>query len=93
MLYIVEIKFQKVSGTADEKLQTCDFKKSQFKILADKLGLKDVEYIYVMNSSWFLKKKELYKEVFKYIKRVGCDFIFDKFPLTQMGLPDSQDEV
>src|SRR3989344_2759777 len=26
-LFIVEIKFQKVSGSVDEKLQTCDFKR------------------------------------------------------------------
>src|SRR3989344_5922558 len=28
-LFIVEIKFQKVSGSVDEKLQTCDFKRKQ----------------------------------------------------------------
>jgi hypothetical protein len=30
-LYIIECKFQKVAGSVDEKLQTCDFKKKQYK--------------------------------------------------------------
>ena len=32
-LYIVEIKFQTVAGSVDEKLQTCDFKLKQYKKL------------------------------------------------------------
>lgn len=30
-LYIIECKFQQVEGSVDEKLQTCDFKKSSIK--------------------------------------------------------------
>lgn len=30
-LYIIECKFQQVAGSVDEKLQTCDFKKSNTK--------------------------------------------------------------
>ena len=29
-LYIIEIKFQAVTGSVDEKLQTCDFKNKQY---------------------------------------------------------------
>jgi len=29
-LFIIEIKFQQVEGSVDEKLQTCDFKRKQF---------------------------------------------------------------
>ena len=30
ILYVIEIKFQKVAGSVDEKLQTCDYKKKQY---------------------------------------------------------------
>ena len=33
VLYIIEIKFQEVAGSVDEKLQTCDFKNKQYKKL------------------------------------------------------------
>ena len=32
-MYILEIKFQRVAGSVDEKLQTCDFKKKQYQRL------------------------------------------------------------
>src|SRR3989338_8232640 len=32
-LFILELKFQKVAGSVDEKLQTCDFKKKQYRKL------------------------------------------------------------
>ena len=36
-LFIIEMKFQKISGSVDEKLQTCDFKLKQYqKILKDR---------------------------------------------------------
>lgn len=82
-LYIVEIKFQTVAGSVDEKLQTCDFKLKQYKKLIEPMGLK-VKYVYILNS-WF-KKKE-YKDVLDYIKSVGCDYFFDELPLGYLGLP------
>ena len=33
--YVIECKFQKVAGSVDEKLQTCDFKKKQYKKIDD----------------------------------------------------------
>jgi len=30
-LYVIEMKYQEVTGSVDEKLQTCDFKKKQYK--------------------------------------------------------------
>src|SRR3989344_9087509 len=50
-MYILEIKFQKVSGSVDEKLQTCDFKKKQYQKLFAPLNY-EVEYIYI-HSEWF----------------------------------------
>ncbi len=82
-LYIVEIKFQTVAGSVDEKLQTCDFKLRQYKKLVESTGLK-VKYAYVLND-WF--KKPEYKDVLTYIKSVGCDYFFNELPLDYLGLP------
>lgn len=82
-LYIVEVKFQTVSGSVDEKLQTCDFKLKQYKKLIQPTGL-NVKYTYVLND-WF--KKPEYKDVLEYINSVGCDYFFDELPLEYMGLP------
>ena len=51
--FAIECKFQQVAGYVDEKLQTCDFKKKQYKKLLSKLNF-EVEYIYLL-SDWFKK--------------------------------------
>ena len=81
-LYIIEKKFQAVAGSVDEKLQTCDFKKSQYARLLAPINVK-VEYYYVLND-WF--KKPEYKDVFVYINRVGCHYFFNVVPLKELGL-------
>jgi len=86
-LYIVEVKFQMVSGSVDEKLQTCDFKLKQYKKLIEPLGLK-VRYVYVLND-WF--DKDAYKDVLEYVKSVGCDYFFNELPLGYLGLPVPHD--
>lgn len=83
VLYIVEMKFQKVAGSVDEKLQTCDFKKKQYKKLMSPLNI-DVEYIYILND-WF--KKPEYKDTLDYIISVGCSYYFNYLPLKKIGLP------
>jgi hypothetical protein len=65
-LFIVEVKYQQVAGSVDEKLQTCDFKRKQYVKLVADLGLK-VEYVYVLND-WF--KAPGYKDVLDYIHSV-----------------------
>lgn len=82
-LFIIEIKYQQVAGSVDEKLQTCDFKRKQYLKLVNSLGLK-VEYVYVLND-WF-KKKE-YKDVLDYIQSVNCHYKFNELPLAWLGLP------
>jgi len=82
-LYILEIKYQEVAGSVDEKLQTCDFKKKQYKKIMSQLNT-EVEYIYIL-SNWF-KKKE-YKDVLDYIISVGCQYYFEYLPLQKIGLP------
>ncbi len=83
ILYIIEVKYQQVQGSVDEKLQTCDFKRKQYKRLLSELNI-DVEYMYLL-SSWF--KKEEYKDVLNYIISVGCSYYFDYIPLSKLNLP------
>ena len=82
-LYIIEIKFQEVPGSVDEKLQTCDFKNKQYRKLLTPLGI-SVKYVYVLNE-WFTKKE--YKDVLEYVKSVGCYYFFNELPLDFLGLP------
>lgn len=82
--FILEIKFQEVAGSTDEKLQTCDFKIKQYRKLLSRLNV-EVEYIYILND-WF--KKPEYKDVLDYIISVnGCSYYFDYLPLHKIGLP------
>lgn len=82
-LFIIEVKYQQVAGSVDEKLQTCDFKRKQYLKLVSPLGLK-VEYVYVLND-WF--KKSEYKDVLDYINSVNCHYKFNELPLAWLGLP------
>jgi len=84
--FIIECKYQQVAGSVDEKLQTCDFKKKQYKKLLSTLNM-EVEYIYILND-WF--KKSEYKDVLDYIHSVGCDYYFNYIPLQRLGLPVPQ---
>jgi hypothetical protein len=83
-LFIIEIKFQEVAGSVDEKLQTCDFKLHQYRKLLAPLEI-SVEYVYILND-WF--KSEQYKDVLGYVKSVGCHYFFYELPLSFLGLPE-----
>ena len=82
-LFIIEVKYQQVAGSVDEKLQTCDFKRKQYLKLVQPLGIK-VEYVYVLND-WF--KHPSYKDVLAYINSVNCHYKFNELPLSWLGLP------
>lgn len=83
-MHILEIKFQEVAGSTDEKLQTCAFKIRQYKKLLSRLNI-DVKYIYILND-WFEKPE--YKDVLDYILSVeGCSYYFNYLPLQKIGLP------
>jgi hypothetical protein len=84
-LFIIEVKYQQVEGSVDEKLQTCDFKRKQYLKLVVGLGLK-VEYVYVLND-WF--KDPRYKDVLAYINSVNCHYKFGTLPLAWLGLPEN----
>ena len=67
-VYIIEKKFQEGTGSVDEKLQTCDFKRKIYKRLISPIGL-NTEYYYLLND-WF--KKPVYDDVFSYIVNSNC---------------------
>lgn len=81
-IYIIEKKYQAGSGSVDEKLQTCDFKKKQYVKLFTPLNIK-VEYFYVLND-WFDKPE--YNDVFQYIESVGCRYFIEELPFKEIGL-------
>ena len=83
-LFIIEIKYQEVAGSVDEKLQTCDFKRKQYQKLVKSLNYK-VEFVYVLNKDWFGKSE--YKDVLEYICSMNCHYVFDEIPLKWLGLP------
>jgi len=81
-LFVIEMKFQYVSGSVDEKLQTCDFKKKQYSKLLSSKSIK-VEYVYVL-SEWF--KQSIYRDTLEYIDSVNCHYFFKTLPLDFLGL-------
>ncbi len=82
-LFIIEMKFQTVGGSVDEKLQTCDFKRKHYAKLMAPLNI-EVEYIYIL-SDYFRHAR--YKDVCDYIISVGCQYYFEYLPLQKLGLP------
>ena len=81
--FIIEVKHQEVSGSVDEKLQTCDIKKKEYTKHFSELNYR-VEYYYILDK-WFLQNK--YKDTLDYIISVGCKYYFDYIPLQELGLP------
>lgn len=82
-LFVIEVKFQEVAGSVDEKLQTCDFKKKQYQKLMSTINI-DVEFIYIL-SDWF--RNPSYKDTLDYVVSVGCQYYFEYLPLQKLGLP------
>mgnify|MGYP001073156323 CR=1 FL=1 len=85
-MYIIEMKFQTVGGSVDEKLQTCDFKKKTYQKLLSGLGVTGSSPR--APSSWFRKKE--YKDTLDYIESVGCRYFFKEVPLSYLDLPIPQ---
>ena len=82
-LNVIEVKYQKVTGSVDEKLQTCDFKKKQYVKLFSELNYK-VQFIFIL-SDWF--RKDRYKDTRDYIISSGCSYYYNYIPLHELGLP------
>lgn len=88
-LFIIEMKFQEVAGSVDEKLQTCDFKNKQYNKLFSALKI-PVKYVYVL-SDWF--KKPEYTDVLDYIYSVECHYFFYTVPFDFLGLPKPHENI
>lgn len=82
-VFIIEVKTQNTTGSVDEKLQTCDFKKKQYRKLFFPLNI-EVQFTYILDD-WFRQPK--YKDVLDYIISVGCQYYFQYIPLQKLGLP------
>lgn len=80
--YIIEKKFQNVSGSVDEKLPNCHFKKMEYQKLFSPIGYQ-VEYIYVFND-WF--RDPQYRDTLDYILAMGCCYFYNEIPLEALGL-------
>jgi len=81
-IYVGEKKYQQNSGSVDEKLQGCGFKKRQYLNLCGKINFK-VEYYFLLNE-WFLKDK--YRDVKEYILESGCKYYINEIPMKDLGL-------
>lgn len=77
-IYIIEIKYQEVGGSVDEKLQTSPYKTLQYSKLIDKLEYK-IKFAYIL-SNWF--KKPEYKDTLEYIEKTGSYYFFNFLPLS-----------
>lgn len=84
-LHVIEKKYQETEGSVDEKLQTCDYKKTQYEKLCASLGVQ-VTFTYVLND-WFKDKR--YGDVLAYIEKKGCRYYFFEVPLGDLDLPES----
>lgn len=81
-VYIIEKKFQNRSGSVDEKIPNCDFKKRIYEKLCNPVKFK-VQFIYIF-SDWFTAPR--YKDMLEYVNSVGCSYYFNKIPLDALGL-------
>lgn len=81
-VYIIEKKFQSVSGSVDEKLQTCLYKKRQYYKLVSQIGY-DIAYTYVL-SDWFKQPK--YYDVLEFIEDMECYYFFNELPLQFLNI-------
>lgn len=81
-VYIIEKKFQNVSGSVDEKLPNCHFKKLEYEKLCNPINF-SVEFAYIL-SDWF--EHPQYKDTLEYIENMGCHYFFNTIPLGFLGL-------
>jgi hypothetical protein len=79
---VIEKKWQEVSGSVDEKLQTVGFKIRQYNRLLDGTGV-DFKFVYLLND-WFAKPE--YDDVREYIVECGATYHFNAVPLEELEL-------
>lgn len=87
-VHIIEKKFQNVSGSVDEKLPNCHFKKLEYEKLCRPIGYR-VEFLYVL-SEWF--RAPIYRDTLDYIQAMGCTYFYNEIPLEVLGLHPVESE-
>jgi hypothetical protein len=81
-LTVVEKKWQEVSGSVDEKLQTAGFKIRQYSRLLEGTDI-NLKFVYLLND-WFAKPE--YDDVRAYILECGATYHFNAVPLEELDL-------
>jgi hypothetical protein len=84
-IYIVEKKYQKSSGSNDEKIQTAPYKIRQYNRLFKGTGIK-VDFCYVL-SDWFkLENNPSYEDMLTYLDDNKVKYYYNELPLNHIGL-------
>lgn len=83
IVYIIEKKYQNVTGTVDEKLSTFPFKIWEYEKLFSPLGY-SVKYIYLLSN--YFAQHEKYHDYFEYMRLNNCIYYFEGLPLQAIGL-------
>jgi hypothetical protein len=78
-LIIIENKFQKTPGSADEKITTGPYKRKYYLKIVNKLHIK-VDFIYVL-SDWF---KKGYKDELEYLREENIQYFFNEIPINKI---------
>lgn len=78
-LIIIENKFQKTPGSADEKITTGPYKRKYYLKIVSKLQIK-VDFIYIFND-WFM---EGYKDELEYLKEENIQYYFNEIPINKI---------
>ena len=79
-LFVIEKKYQCVSGSVDEKIQTGPYKKLIYETCAAALGLDGATYIYLLAGAAFNVNKYT-KHQIPYLINAGIPVYFDNFPI------------
>lgn len=84
-IYIVEKKYQKSSGSNDEKIQTAPYKIRQYNRLFKGTNIK-VNFCYVL-SDWFkLENNPSYEDMLTYLDDHKVKYYYNELPLNHIGL-------
>jgi hypothetical protein len=78
-LIIIENKFQKTPGSADEKITTGPYKRKYYLKIVSNLQIK-VDFIYIFND-WF---KKGYKDELEYLKEENIQYYFNEIPINKI---------
>lgn len=76
-IFIIEKKYQQVSGSVDEKIQTGPYKRHWYRTLVENTDY-EIEFLYVLNS-WF--KQDKYKTPIDWLRSAGIGVHFEKLDL------------